>query len=184
MLTGPNKRRTAPTASPKSSGPQAAPNPSAVVMSKPLARAPSVPKSKAANRYTKENDLEGIVAKWGRGTYQHGQSTSWLKIREHAVFANGRATRAVRNATTHGRKVRAVVCLRLRSCSPKKQVTQPPTRAPAIPPWPPRPPHLRFDRPHDFAPMELAAVVDPELRPRWHHPRACLGGPVALPEYP
>ena len=28
-----------------------------------------------------ENDLEGIVAKWAGGTYQHGPGTSWLKIR-------------------------------------------------------------------------------------------------------
>ena len=29
-----------------------------------------------------ERDLEGIVAKWGRGTYQiDGRRTSWLKIK-------------------------------------------------------------------------------------------------------
>jgi ATP-dependent DNA ligase len=29
-----------------------------------------------------ERDLEGIVAKWGRGTYQcDGRGTSWLKIK-------------------------------------------------------------------------------------------------------
>ena len=28
-----------------------------------------------------ERDLEGIVAKWGRGTYQAGGGTSWLKIK-------------------------------------------------------------------------------------------------------
>ena len=32
-----------------------------------------------------ERDLEGIVAKWGRGTYQtDGRRTSWLKIKNPA----------------------------------------------------------------------------------------------------
>ena len=30
------------------------------------------------------NDLEGIVAKWVHGTYQTGQGTSWLKVKNPA----------------------------------------------------------------------------------------------------
>ena len=31
-----------------------------------------------------ERDLEGIVAKWARGTYQTGCGTSWLKVKNPA----------------------------------------------------------------------------------------------------
>jgi hypothetical protein len=33
-----------------------------------------------------EHDLEGIVAKWKGGTYQHIARTSWLKIRNAAYM--------------------------------------------------------------------------------------------------
>lgn len=39
-----------------------------------------------------ERDLEGIVAKWSRGTYQSGAGTSWLKIKNpHYSQIVGRA---------------------------------------------------------------------------------------------
>ena len=39
-----------------------------------------------------ERDLEGIVAKWGSGTYQAGGGTSWLKIKnpEYSQIAGRR----------------------------------------------------------------------------------------------
>ena len=55
-----------------------------------------------------ERDLEGIVAKWGAGTYRtDGRSTSWLKIKNpdytqmrdrHELFASRQATASRRRA--------------------------------------------------------------------------------------
>jgi bifunctional non-homologous end joining protein LigD len=49
-----------------------------------------------------ERDLEGIVAKWARGTYQtDGRRTSWLKIRIR-VLADSRAARFFRERRPNG----------------------------------------------------------------------------------
>ena len=92
----------------------------------------------------RKNELEGIVAKWvaARTSMVNPQTGSRSRTRG---IRKWKGDTSCSKRDDHDRKVRAVVCVRLRSCSPKKQVTQPPTRAPAIPPWPPRPPHVRFD---------------------------------------
>ncbi|HEU5256527.1 MAG TPA: hypothetical protein VFU28_11085 [Vicinamibacterales bacterium] len=38
-------------------------------------------RGRALFRAACKNDLEGVVAKWRHGTYQTGQGTSWLKIK-------------------------------------------------------------------------------------------------------
>jgi hypothetical protein len=92
------------------------------------------------------NELEGIVAKWVAARTSMANPQAGSRSRTRGI-RKWKGDTSCSKRDDHDRKVRAVVCVRLRSCSPKKQVTQPPTRAPAIPPWPPRPPYLRFDRP-------------------------------------
>ncbi|HMF97104.1 MAG TPA: hypothetical protein VKE96_22555 [Vicinamibacterales bacterium] len=44
-----------------------------------------------SNFYRLLFDLEGVVAKWSRGTYQHdGIQTSWVKVKNRGVVDHGR----------------------------------------------------------------------------------------------
>lgn len=126
----------------------------------------------------RKNELEGIVAKWVAARTSMANPQAGSRSRTRGI-RKWKGDTSCSKRDDHDRKVRAVVCVRLRSCSPKNRLlNHPPARQPfrlgLLG-------HLTYVStvPYDFAPMELAAVVDPELRPRWHHPRAASA--VLLP---